>query len=133
MQDGIYQVRFSFSTGSSTEGIIVIKKDQRYEQDSQFYLNGGDAVNIYAGIIYISDNGKLFTGILNVKKWNLGHDSIFDSIGDFPIRLNDEVQTENSFSTSVQLGAETITIAFNFLSELSETFKRDGTFTKYWQ
>jgi hypothetical protein len=114
MIDGIYLVSFSSSVEKSDQGIVVIKKGS---------INGGDPVYLYIGEITETDG--IISGILNIRRWNEAKtsvSSVFNSFGDFTLKINGNDTSEKSFYVS---GSDltqpnlTIQITGRFLSEAS--------------
>ena len=111
MQNGIYHVRFSSSTGDFGEGIVVVKDDS---------VNGGDAGFLYKG--KLSSNSGELSGQFNIKRWNPDHVSVFGPVDDFNLNLTGQVGQDNSFFISGGIDSQpqfTININGRFLSSVA--------------
>lgn len=108
MQDGIYHVSFSASTGDSGQGLVVIKDGA---------VNGGDYSHLYTG--QLKKTGTSVTGRFNVKCWNPEGISVFGKIDNFDLDLRGQANSADSFTISggiVSSPQHTIQIDGRFLS-----------------
>lgn len=108
MQDGIYHVRFSSSTGDSGEGLVVIK---------QGTVNGGDGGYIYVGPLASAGGG--LSGRLSIKRWNPSATSVFGPLGNFDLQLAGQSTSSTSFVVSGSIPSQPslkISIAGQFVS-----------------
>jgi len=111
MQDGIYHVNFSSSTGDFGEGLVVVKDGS---------VNGGDTGFLYRG--QLSSNGGDLCGKFNVMLWNPGHKSVFGPIDNFNLNLTGQTGQNNSFSISGAIDSHphfTININGRYLSTVA--------------